>query len=167
MPDFVSLQTALSGLRAAQAQMNAIGQNMANVDTPGYTRQLVDLTEALPYQSLSGWLGTGVDVSGINRARDAFLDGRVRSTSDTQAGLQARADLLQSTESVMGEPSQGISGPLAAVWSAFENAASSPADAGARTAALSALDNLATRVRQVAGGWSQIRGDVQQSLSAA
>jgi flagellar hook-associated protein 1 FlgK len=67
----------------------------------------------------------------------------------------------------MGEPSQGISGPLAAVWSAFENAASSPADTGARTAALGALDNLATRVRQVAAGWSQIRGDVQQSLSAA
>jgi flagellar hook-associated protein 1 FlgK len=167
VPDFVSLQTALSGLRAAQAQMNTIGQNMANVDTPGYTRQLVDLTEAMPYQSPSGWMGTGVDVSGINRARDAFLDARVRSTSDTQAGLQARADLLQSTETVMGEPSQGISGPLAAVWSAFENAASSPADTGARTAALSALDNLATRVRQVAAGWSQIRGDVQQSLSAA
>jgi flagellar hook-associated protein 1 FlgK len=167
VPDFVSLQTALSGLRAAQAQMNTIGQNMANVNTPGYTRQLVDLTEALPYQSPSGWLGTGVDVSGITRARDAFLDARVRSTSDTQAGLQARADLLQSTETVMGEPSQGISGPLAAVWSAFENAASSPADTGARTAALGALDNLATRVRQVAAGWSQIRGDVQQSLSAA
>lgn len=167
MPDFVSLQTALSGLRAAQLQMNAIGQNMANVNTPGYTRQLVNLTEALPYQTPSGWIGTGVDVSGINRARDAFLDARVRSTSDTQAGLQARADLLQSTESVMGEPAQGISGPLAAVWSAFENAASSPADTGARTAALSALDNLATRVRQVAAGWSQIRGDVQQSLSAA
>jgi flagellar hook-associated protein 1 FlgK len=147
--------------------MNTIGQNMANVNTPGYTRQLVDLTEALPYQSPSGWLGTGVDVSGITRARDAFLDARVRSTSDTQAGLQARADLLQSTETVMGEPSQGISGPLAAVWSAFENAASSPADTGARTAALGALDNLATRVRQVAAGWSQIRGDVQQSLSAA
>jgi flagellar hook-associated protein 1 FlgK len=167
VPEFVSLQTALSGLRAAQAQMNTIGQNMANVNTPGYTRQLVDLTEALPYQSPSGWLGTGVDVSGITRARDAFLDARVRSTSDTQAGLQARADLLQSTETVMGEPSQGISGPLAAVWSAFENAASSPADTGARTAALGALDNLATRVRQVAAGWSQIRGDVQQSLSVA
>ncbi|HEX9317289.1 MAG TPA: flagellar basal body protein, partial [Actinomycetota bacterium] len=64
MPDFVSLQTALSGLRAAQAHINTIGQNMANVDTPGYTRQLVDLTEAMPYQSPSGWIGSGVDVSG-------------------------------------------------------------------------------------------------------
>jgi flagellar hook-associated protein 1 FlgK len=152
VPDFVSLQTALSGLRAAQAQMNTIGQNMANVNTPGYTRQIVDLTEALPYQSPSGWLGTGVEVSGINRARDAFLDARVRSTSDTQAGLQARADLLQSTETVMGEPSQGISGPLAAVWSAFENAASSPADTGARTAALerASCDGSVTTAERVA-----------------
>lgn len=167
MPDFVTLQTALSGLRAAQVRMSTAGQNLANVDTPSYTRQIVDLTEARPYQTLSGWLGSGVDVAGITRARDAFLDARVRSSGDSQAGFQTRADLLQRTETVLGEPSQGISEPLAAVWSAFENAASSPADSGARTAALSAVDNLASRVRQVASGWSQIAGDAQQSLSAA
>jgi flagellar hook-associated protein 1 FlgK len=167
MSDFVSLQTALSGLRASQARMNTIGHNLANVDTPGYTRQIVNLTEASPYESLSGWIGAGVNVTGINRARDAFLDARVRSSSDTQAGFQTRADLLQRTETVLGEPSQGISGPLAAVWSAFENAASSPSDSGARTAALSALGNLTTRIRQVSDGWSQVATDVKQSLSAS
>jgi flagellar hook-associated protein 1 FlgK len=167
MSEFVSLQTALSGLRATQAKMDTIGHNMANVDTPGYTRQIVDLTEAAPYQSVSGWMGAGVDVTGITRARDAFLDARVRSSSDTQAGFQTRADLLQRTETVLGEPSSGISGPLAAVWSAFENAASSPSDSGARTAALSALGNLTTRIQQVSSGWSQIAGDVKQSLSAS
>src|SRR5438105_3071723 len=167
MSDFVSLQTALSGLRASQARMNTIGHNLANVDTPGYTRQIVDLTEASPYQSPMGWIGAGVDVTGITRARDAFLDARVRTTSDTQAGFQTRADLLQRTETVLGEPSQGISGPLAAVWSAFESAASTPSDSGARTAALSALGNLTTRIRQVSSGWSQVAGDVKQSLSAS
>src|ERR1700704_3565616 len=93
MSDFVSLQTALSGLRASQARMNTIGHNLANVNTPGYTRQIVNLTEASPYQSPSGWMGAGVDVTGINRARDAFLDARVRSSSDTQAGFQTRGGL--------------------------------------------------------------------------
>jgi flagellar hook-associated protein 1 FlgK len=167
MSDFVSLQTALSGLRASQARMNTIGHNLANVDTPGYTRQIVDLTEASPYQSPMGWIGAGVDVTGINRARDAFLDARVRTSSDTQAGFQTRADLLQRTETVLGEPSQGISGPLAALWSTFESAASTPNDSGARTAALSALGNLTTRIRQVSTGWSQVAGDVKQSLSAS
>src|SRR2546423_15247329 len=166
MSDLVSLQTALSVLRAAQVRMNTISHNLANVNTPGYTRQLVNLTEASPCQSPSGWMGAGVDVTGISRARDAFLDARVRTSSDIQAGFQTRADLLQRTETVLGEPSQGISGPLAALWSAFENAASAPADTGARTAALGALDYLATRVRQVASGGSQVAGDVQPSLSA-
>jgi flagellar hook-associated protein 1 FlgK len=147
--------------------MNTISHNLANVNTPGYTRQLVNLTEASPYQSPSGWMGAGVDVTGISRARDAFLDARVRTSSDIQAGFQTRADLLQRTETVLGEPSQGISGPLAALWSAFENAASAPADSGARTAVLGALGNLTTRIRQVSDGWSQVAGDVRQSLSAS
>src|ERR1700682_1661331 len=106
MSEFVSLQTALTGLRASQARMNTIGHNLANVNTPGYTRQIVNLTEAAPYQSSSGWMGAGVEATAISGARDASLKAPVRSTSDTQAGFQSRAALLQRTETVLCEPSQ-------------------------------------------------------------
>lgn len=165
MSNFVSLETALSGLRAQQARMSTISNNVANVDTPGYTREIVNLTNAEPYQSPVGWMGTGVDVTGITRARDAFLDARARSSSDAQAGFQTRADLLKNTESVLGEPSQGISTPLDALWSAFESAASNPADAGARTTVLNALGALTTRIQQVANGWTQQATQATQSLS--
>ena len=166
MSDFVSLNTALSGLRAAQTRMTTVGQNIANVDTPGYTRQVVTLSGSNPYFSPVGWLGAGVDVASITRAHDGFLDARVRAGSDAQSSLQARADLLQRAESTLGEPSQGLTGPLSALWSAFENVASSPADSSARTTALTAVGNLTTRIQQVAAGLTQLGADARQALSA-
>jgi flagellar hook-associated protein 1 FlgK len=164
--DFVSLNRALSGLRAAQTRMNTIGQNISNVDTPGYTRQVVTLNESNPYSSPVGWMGSGVDVASVTRARDGFLDARVRAGSDARSSLQTRADLLQRTESTLGEPDQGLTGPLSAVWSAFENLASSPSDSSARITALSALGSLTTRVQQVATGLTQLGADARQALAA-
>lgn len=166
MSDFVSLQTALSGLRAAQTQMTVAGQNVANTSTAGYTREVVNLTASPPYQTVAGWMGSGVEVTSITRARDAFLDASVRTTSNLQAGSQATANLLQQAEQILGEPSQGISAPLNALFSAFESAANNPSDSSARATVMAALNDLTTRIRQVASGWNTLADQTQQDITA-
>ena len=64
IPTFMGLQTALSGLEAAQAAINTTGQNIANANTPGYSRQTVNLTErgALTIPSVSAYNGHGIQL---------------------------------------------------------------------------------------------------------
>src|SRR5690349_781679 len=80
IPSYSGLNTALSGLEAAQAAIDTTGQNIANANTPGYSRQQVVQTERNPLtiQTLSAvtghgsQLGQGVDITTITRVRDQF-----------------------------------------------------------------------------------------------
>jgi len=91
---FVTLHTGLSGLRASQTAVDTTSNNIANVDTPGYTRQRVELSPRIPYDSPAGQVGTGVEVDRIVRLRDSFLDARVRSTTAAFAASDTRDELL-------------------------------------------------------------------------
>lgn len=166
MPDLVALNTALSALRAARVRIDTAANNVANVSTPGYTRQRVELAPRPSFPTPFGQLGTGVDVMEIRRVRDLFLDARVRTSQDQLGQLSVRAELLDRAERVLAEPDQGITGRLADLWAAFEELALSPTSSAVRVATLSALDDLATRIRSVASGWERLREDATDALAA-
>src|ERR1700753_3135217 len=102
IPTYMGLQTALSGLEAAQAAIDTTGQNIANASTPGYSRQEVNLTErsAMPINALSSvtgdgsQLGTGVDITSITRIRDSFLDGQYRSQNSQTSADNTNTTIL-------------------------------------------------------------------------
>lgn len=164
MSSFVGLHTALSGLRAGQAGLDTATHNVANAHTPGYTRQRLDLQTRNPYFSPVGPVGTGVDVQGISRVRDAFLDARVRAVSAEFASSDTNAQLLRRAESVLGEPDTGLTAPLGAIWDSFEDLAMDPAEGASRQQVISALEAFTARVRGVAGGWDQLAVDTTRRL---
>ncbi len=166
MSDFVSLYTALSGLRAAQTAMDVASHNVANVATPGYTRQRVGLASRLPYETPAGLVGTGVEVTDITRARDAFLDARVRAGAAGLGRLGARLGLLERAEAVLGEPDQGISGAVAGLWAAFEELALDPTSTAARQGVLGALGAVTGRANDVAAGWDRLAVEARRGLDA-
>jgi flagellar hook-associated protein 1 len=161
---FIGLHTALSGIRAGQIGLDTAGHNVANANTPGYTRQRVDLATRRPWQSPVGTIGTGVDVNGVERMRDAFLDTRVRTVGQSFAAADTTAALLQRAEDVLGEPDNGITGPLGTVFDAFDAWAMTPADTGARLQVRSALEAMTQRFNAVSAGWDQLSGDTQVRL---
>ncbi|HEY8201200.1 MAG TPA: flagellar hook-associated protein FlgK, partial [Actinomycetota bacterium] len=161
MSDAISLYTALSGLQAARARMEVASNNVANVSTTGYTRQRADLNPREHYQATYGFMGSGVTMSGVVRMRDSFLDSTFRSASDLSGRSSIRAELLGRAETALAEPDQGITGPLADLWSSFEDLASNPTNAGSRASVLGAIDDVATRVREVAAGWDRLAGDAK------
>ena len=82
---FTSIETGLRGLRTMQTAMDTAGHNIANVNTPGYTRQSVELTASDPYTVVAvgnnigaAQIGTGVLAKAITQARDSTLDVQVR-----------------------------------------------------------------------------------------
>jgi flagellar hook-associated protein 1 FlgK len=153
IPAYSGLQTALSGLEAAQAAIDTTGQNIANANTPGYSRQRVDMTERDPLtiQSLSNvtgagsQLGLGVDITTISRVRDQFLDVRYRGQNTQTSGDNTASTLLGQVQAALNEPSSsGLSGALTQFWSAFNALASAPTNQGALQAVLGAGQTVAT-----------------------
>jgi flagellar hook-associated protein 1 FlgK len=97
MSNISALQSALSGLLAQRQRLDVIGHNVANVSTPGYSRQRADLVSGgngpVPALFSNGLItGDGVDVAGISRFRDQFLEDRVigERAASSQLALQSR-----------------------------------------------------------------------------
>jgi flagellar hook-associated protein 1 len=161
MSSFVGLYTGLSGVQAAQAGLDITSHNVANANTPGYTRQRVELAARPTYQALYGPVGTGVDVQDISRLRDQFLDARFRSAVGDNAANTVRAEFLASVERLGGEPDLGLSAAIGKLWGAAEEWANDPNDPAARRQVLTELDGIAATFRATANAWDQLGTDTE------
>lgn len=132
IPTFTGYNTALSGLQAAQAAIDTTGENIANANTAGYTRQVVNTGEAgslgIPQVSQEGAqaeLGTGVDITSISRIRDQFLDIQYRAQNTASSNANTNSTQLQEVQTAVNEPSSdGVSTQLDAFYSAWSALAS-------------------------------------------
>src|SRR5690606_2303805 len=132
---FSILNTARQGLSAAQAAIDVTGQNVANVNTPGYTRQRVEQSAAAPLREMGlGRIshttnGQGVHVTGVARLGDAILEGRVRQTASNSGYATVRAEAYGRVEDIHGEPSDtALSGVLESFWSSWQEVANNPGE---------------------------------------
>src|SRR5215207_1509166 len=128
------LSVARTAIQAQQTAMQVMSQNVANAETPGYTRQRAELAANFPQSFPYGNVGTGVTVQTVTRARDALLDVAYRNDAGNAAGSALRRDLLQEVENVLGEPSDiGLSAALDAFWSSWSDLANDPTSGAARS----------------------------------
>jgi len=124
---------ARSALLAQQQTLQTISQNIANAQTPGYSRQEAVLSATPPVRFSYGSVGTGVEVATIIRKRDVLLDDTYRSANGNTSQSELHRDLLGQMEGVFGEPSDsGLSNALGQLWSAFSDLATSPSSGAAK-----------------------------------
>lgn len=158
---FVGLYTGLSAIRAAQTGIDVAANNVANSATPGHTRQRVELVAGPRYDSPVGPQGTGVTVAQIGRLRDSFLDTRVRTAIGDHAATSVRANLLGTLEALTGEPDDGISSRMTALWTAAEAWANDPAEPATRRQVMNELTAVGETFRSVVTQWDTLEADVR------
>ena len=100
--------TSTSALRAAYAQLQTTGHNIANVNTPGYTRQEVILSTANATGTSGGFIGRGVDIAGVERRYDQFLTAEVVSGTAAVAADKTRAEQIGRLERMLADTDNGI-----------------------------------------------------------
>ncbi|MGY1639884.1 flagellar hook-associated protein FlgK [Geodermatophilus sp. SYSU D00703] len=171
MSTFSGLNTATTALWAAQRGLDVTGQNIANVNTDGYSRQRVTLqamggTAVPAIHSVAGQVGSGVNSHEIIRIRDAFLDGRAQVESARTSRLTVLSDALSQVEAAFREPGpSGIQSMLADVWTGFSELVNNPTEPAARSQVLERLDILATGLRTTSATldqqWTQTRDNLQ------
>ena len=127
------LSIARTALLTHQSALQTISQNIANAETPGYSRQEAVLSANVPVRMSYGNVGTGVHVETIIRKRDLLLDDSYRSASTLAGNAEMRRDLLGQVESVFGEPSDaGMASALDAFWGSWSDLSASPGSLSAR-----------------------------------
>jgi flagellar hook-associated protein 1 len=174
---FSGLNTANTALAAAQRAMDVTGQNVANVNTDGYSRQRVELqsvggsvTPAI--WAVSNQVGQGVDSDQVTRIRDAFLEGRAQTEHAKTASLTTQTDALSQVEQSFREPGDtGIQAMLSNMWAGWGDVANAPLDGGARTQLLQRSQTLVAGMHSTSAAldaqWSQSRDSLQTLVTDA
>ncbi|MBV9078059.1 MAG: flagellar hook-associated protein FlgK [Methylobacteriaceae bacterium] len=158
------IQTATSGLRASQAGLDVVSQNVANAGTVGYTRR-VSVTQEL----ISGTQPTGVAVLGANRVLDGILQKQLRLESAGAGYTGAKANALADLERAF-DPSGGT-GSLADLANGFTSAISSlandPGNYSTRSSAVTAAVNLASSLNSLSDSVQTARQNAEDRIDAA
>ncbi|HEX7490705.1 MAG TPA: flagellar hook-associated protein FlgK [Candidatus Limnocylindrales bacterium] len=139
---FYGLDIGASALRSAQQMLDTAAHNVANANTPGYSRQRVSVAASVPYtmptfnrSGLPGQVGSGVTVTAITRVRDNFLDQQVQAQTTLKGEWDTRQQELAKIESIFPEPSDsGLGNVISKYWNAWQDVASDPTSTAARTA---------------------------------
>jgi flagellar hook-associated protein 1 FlgK len=165
---FGGLNTAYTGLQAARAGLDVVGQNIANANTDGYTRQRVTTSAAnAPIGLFSGGarVGLGVSVDGIARLGNANLDAQVRFTAGASGYTAVRGNALSAIETSLHEPSKdGLSTQLQEFWGAWGDLSNSAGEQAQSGLLIGQAKNLANQIAQgykaVDNQWTEVRGNV-------
>lgn len=161
---FDGLYIAKSGVQAARTNLNTTGQNIANANTAGYTRQRVDQSSVGPtsinmlYAGTGAIVGEGVTTTGISQLRNPFLDGQYR-TQNAKSGLTTtQLSALQDIEDALNETStDGISAAYSALITQLQGLTSSGSSTATESTVKEAASLLATKLNTAASQLDTIR----------
>jgi flagellar hook-associated protein 1 FlgK len=157
------MYTARDALSAQSYGLNVTGQNITNVNTPGYVRR-----EALLETRALGTATTGtVTVAGLRRATDLYIDRRELTARGSAAAASEHDNQLASVEAMFNDLGQtGMGSALDGLFSSFSALAANPNDPTARATVLGAADNFATRASSTADALAQTKEDLLKQAQA-
>lgn len=148
---FGLLQTGKRSLLAQQFAQQIVGNNISNVNTEGYTRQVPRLTTSTALETMWGRVGAGVQIDGVLRIRDQYLDRMLRESDALLTEWEMREQLLSRVDSIFSsDPENGIGGRLDAFFNAWYDLANAPEGAQARVALRETAQGLVDTIRSTA-----------------
>lgn len=158
----LALQTALSGIQASQLALQVNANNIANVNTDGFTRKQVELS---PRRLVD--LGAGVDVIDVTRNVNQFLVEQVRDQSGKLAAINAREQFLSQIQGFLGTPDNNdtFAAGLTTLNNNFETLALSPESDAARFTAVNDARKTMVQISQLTTAIQSLRAEADQSIS--
>jgi flagellar hook-associated protein 1 FlgK len=171
---FFGIEIGSRALAANQLALDVTSQNLSNVNTPGYSRQVVHIDTTDPYtppdfqHEKPGNLGTGVTVTAINRIRDEFIDKRVWNGQSAQGALSSLSDILGQVEESYNEPGDsGIGQLMTNFFNSFSDLSTNPQSAAFRSTIRNNADTMVAQIHSVNDAMNQINPQIQAKINAA
>ncbi|MCY1392402.1 flagellar hook-associated protein FlgK [compost metagenome] len=158
------LSIALSGLRATQTSLTSTGHNIANVNTPGYSRQQAVQETAIPQFAGYGYVGTGTQVADVRRLASDFLTAQVRTATSQSNELDAFKGQIEQLDALLSDTTTGISPALQKFFTALQTASSNPSASEGREALLAEAQGLSKSFNTLYDQLDKQNGLINQQL---
>ena len=163
---FGLLDIGKSALLASQTALSVTSHNIANVNTPGFSRQEVILNIANPVTVRGGLMGMGVMVSGIKRNYDNFIQGQLLLQQQNHGRTSAQSQVLSQVEQIFNEVKDlGLQVSLQDFFNAWNAVASNPEEYAPRTILLKKADALVLSAQQMERGILETLKHTNENIS--
>lgn len=161
---FNTLNIGYSGLNAAQLEINATSQNVANANTPGYSRQTVMTAAAQPLNTTPGAVGNGVQVQQITRIFDQFTFNSYSAASADKKASDFTQNTLQQLSTFFPADSTGIKSNLNAYYTAWQSLSDNPNNNAVKVALAQQTQVLAQSIQLTKSQISSLQGQLNDQL---
>jgi flagellar hook-associated protein 1 FlgK len=161
------LNSAMSALQANQAALKVVSDNVANINTPGYSRRVVN-----QQTQVSGGTLMGVDIASVQRVVDKFLQSEALAAGAGAAQYGAQSDIYDQLNGILGQPGDGssLTAKLDNIFSALATASQAPSSSTSQQSVLTALQGLATTISGMSSSittlQTQVDGQISSSISS-
>jgi flagellar hook-associated protein 1 FlgK len=159
------LSTSLTALTSYQRALTTVGHNIANADVEGYSRQEVVFTTKPPSFAGSGWIGSGVEVSTVERRYDEFLAAQVRTSRTSSGEAEVYYTYTSQLDDLYADPELGLDPVLQRYFNALNGVANDPSSMPAREVLLGEAEALTDRFHFLARRGAEIADGVNRDIT--
>jgi flagellar hook-associated protein 1 FlgK len=161
-----SIQLASGALQATQIGLQVVGQNIANANTPGYADEVVNFSPGPTQQQGNVLLGTGVEVQGVVRQVDQFLQQRLQGATSDSSSAQLTQQTYTQLESLLNElGTNGLGTSLDSFFSSISDILNQPESDSVRNLAVLQGQSLTQNINQLATQTEQLRSGLNDQIS--
>ena len=155
MSDILSI--ASTGVAAAQTAINVTGQNIANANSVGYTREKLDQSSAIA--------GPGTQILGISRIYNSFLASQVNNAATANSSSGIQYSQIQSLNGILTDPNAGVSPAISNFFNALQDVSNSASDVAPRQSAIGSAQNLVSAVNYLQSSIDNTNTEINTQLS--
>ncbi len=164
MPNLLS--NSLSGLLSQQRAIGTVSHNIANAQTPGYTRQRVEFGTREPQNLGFGSIGNGVAIQDVQRIYDQFVISEIRSSTSAMNQMDTFHSLASQVDNILSSSGNGVNVALSAFFSSLQELADDPSSLAARQVVLSEADSLIARFNSIDQQFDTLQDDVSNRITS-
>jgi flagellar hook-associated protein 1 FlgK len=143
------LNIGMSGLSASQSSLMTTGNNIANADTAGYSRQQTVQGTKASNQFGNLYIGTGTTLADVRRVYNSYLDAQLQTTTSLDSDAKAYAGQVTPLDTLLSDSSTGVDGALTKFFASVQNVNAKPGDDASRQLLLSDAKALSNRFNSV------------------
>lgn len=159
------LSTGTSALLAYKRALDTTGHNIANVNTDGYSRQRVEFATRIG-QNLGGhYIGSGVQIAGVERLQERFVFDQIIEAGSRQAGLERLSTLASQVDILFSDSATSMAAPLRDFFNAADGVAAEPLSTAARQVMLDQSNDLLSRSRLLSSQLGQLESEANQQVA--
>jgi flagellar hook-associated protein 1 len=157
---------SVSALQAFQTALQVTSNNIANANTPGYDRETVELTDAIPQSDGSAPIGAGVNVAGISRAYSQLNANQLNVSQSTLGQLNSLQNYTNQIDNIVGTTAGGLSTAIQNYYSAWSTVSTDPTSTAARQALLSAAQSVAAAFSSTSSQLQGLNSNINSGVTA-